>query len=96
MFVLEYTGQFKKDYKKLKKQGADLSLLVKVLEQLEATGQVSEDYRPHTLSGDWAGFWECHIGPDWLLIYDTAESVRIVRLIRTGSHSTLLGSKKKK
>ena len=89
MDELEYTGQFKKDYKKLKKQGADLSLLVKVLEQLTATGQVSEDHRPHILSGDWAGFWECHIGPDWLLIYDIAESVRIVRLIRSGSHSNL-------
>ncbi|MCF0207999.1 MAG: type II toxin-antitoxin system YafQ family toxin [Bacteroidaceae bacterium] len=96
MYELEYTGQFKKDYKKLKKQGADLSLLVKVLEQLKATGKVSEEYHPHILSGDWAGFWECHISSDWLLIYDTSERVCVVRLIRSGSHSNLFGAKKKK
>ncbi|MCQ2094697.1 MAG: type II toxin-antitoxin system YafQ family toxin [Bacteroidaceae bacterium] len=96
MYELNYTGQFKKDYKKLRKQGADMSLLIEVLHQLEATGQVSEEHRPHVLSGDWAGFWECHVGPDWLLIYDSSESVRIVRLIRSGSHSNLFGSKKKR
>lgn len=95
MFALEYSGQFKKDLKRMARRGADISLITAVIRQLEQDGQVKAEHRPHVLSGKWAGFWECHITPDWLLIYDVASTVRLVRLVRTGSHSELLKNKRR-
>ncbi|MCF0192704.1 MAG: type II toxin-antitoxin system YafQ family toxin [Prevotella sp.] len=95
MYKLEYSGQFKRDLKKVAKQGLDISLLLDVLRQLESNGQVDVSHRPHILVGNLRGFWECHITPDWLLIYDIAESIRVVRVTRTGSHSALFGKKRR-
>ena len=71
----------------MSKRGADIDLLRKALDYLVADGQVPSSFRPHILSGNWSGVWECHISPDWLLLYDLSESVKLVRLIRTGTHS---------
>ncbi len=89
MYELEYTNQFKKDFKKVMKQGLDLSCLHTVLNHLVEEGQVPSSYKPHILSGKLAGIWECHIKPDWLLLYEIAETIKVVRLDRTGSHSEL-------
>jgi len=84
---LHYTTQFKKDYKKIKKQKKDLSRLRFVIEKL-ATGQLLEpNYKDHQLSGGWKGHRDCHIEPDWLLIYRV--SADDLYLERTGSHSEL-------
>ena len=90
MYTLEYTTQFRKDLKRVAKQGLDIELLRSVLRQLETNGQVGPEHRPHKLSGNWQGTWECHITPDWLLLYDLFDTVRIARLVRTGSHSKIL------
>lgn len=84
---LHYTTQFKKDYKRLKKQNKDLSKLRTVVEKL-ASGKLLEPiYRDHPLSGNWKNHRDCHIEPDWILIYRiTAEDLY---LERTGSHSEL-------
>ena len=89
MYDLEYSGQFKKDLKLMNKRGVNLNDLRKVLDYLIIEGQVPISYKPHILSGKYIGVWECHINPDWLLVYDINNSIKLVRLVRTGSHSDL-------
>ena len=89
MYDLEYSGQFKKDLKLMNKRGVDLNDLRKVLDYLIIEGQVPISFKPHILSGKYKGVWECHINPDWLLVYDINNSIKLVRLVRTGSHSDL-------
>ena len=93
MYELDYTGKFKKDVKTCQKRGYNLDLLQKVIKHLETDGQVPATYDPHKLKGKLNGFWECHITPDWLLIYDIQERIRLVSLARTGTHSDLLSKK---
>lgn len=84
---IHYTTQFKKDYKRIKRQNKDLSKLRTVIEIL-ADGQLLEPkYQDHQLSGNWKGHRDCHIEPDWILIYRI--SVDDLYLERTGSHSDL-------
>lgn len=79
--------RFKRDYKRVLKRGLNPQKLEAVLRLLSNDLALPERCRPHKLSGNYQGFWECHIEPDWLLIYDiTAE---FVELAATGSHSDL-------
>ncbi len=89
MYELEYSAQFKKDLKLMVKRGLDIDQMRIVLNYLASDGQVPASYLPHILKGKYAGIWECHISPDWLLMYDITKSVQLVRLVRTGSHSDL-------
>lgn len=84
---LWYSNQYKKDFKKAKKQGKDLERLRKLLELLINQIELPSSYKEHKLIGDWADHWECHITPDWLLIYRKENSALV--LIRLGSHSDL-------
>ena len=89
MLTIKYQAAFKKDYKRIKKRGYDTRLLEAVVECL-ATGQtLSREYRDHELSGDYKGCRECHIAPDWLLVYEVVERDLILYLMRTGTHSDL-------
>lgn len=89
MLTIKYQAAFKKDYKRIKKRGYDTRLLEAVVERL-ATGQtLSREYRDHELSGDYKGSRECHIAPDWLLVYEVVERDLILYLMRTGTHSDL-------
>lgn len=88
-YLPEYTGSFKKDYKLLKKRGYDLVILQKVVEELLKRGTLPAKFIPHPLRGNYNGFFECHIKPDWLLIWRINESERIITLVRTGTHSDL-------
>lgn len=84
---LHYTSQFKKDYKRISKQNKDLSKLRTVIETLVA-GQILEPkYKDHQLSGNWKDHRDCHIEPDWILIYQITSDD--LYLERTGSHSEL-------
>jgi mRNA interferase YafQ len=85
---IEFGAAFKKDYKRMAKRGASLGKLDSVLELLMADTPLPQRNRPHMLSGEWKGFWECHIEPDWLLIYDL-ENPEVLALHRTGTHSDL-------
>ena len=87
MRTIRRTSQFKRDVKQVQRQGKDLGKLKKVLESLVKDEKLSQKYRDHVLVGQYKGTRECHIEPDWLLIYELAESE--VVLIRTGSHSDL-------
>lgn len=82
-----WTGQFKKDYKRAKKQNKDLTALRSVVERLVQGKPLAAKHRNHTLSGDWKHHRECHITPDWLLIYRIDGDDLILE--RTGSHSEL-------
>lgn len=86
---LVFTSQFKKDYKKAKKRGLDLSELQIVLDRLCAEEPLDERYRDHALAGNYVGFRECHVRPDWLLIYAIDKGELILTASRTGTHSDL-------
>lgn len=83
------TNKFKKDLKTIKKRGYDLSLLEKVVNTLANGEQLDIKHRDHSLVGNFNGCRECHITPDWLLIYEILDSDLILYLTRTGSHSDL-------
>ena len=88
-YNIKPTTQFKKDLKTIQKRGYNLNLLTEVI-QLFADGQkLPEKNRDHSLSGNFAGCRECHITPDWLLIYELSESDLFLYLTRTGTHSDL-------
>lgn len=89
MLDLFYTKQFKRDLKKLQKQGKSISKLTDVLTQLQRQEKLNDKYKDHLLTGEFVGFRECHIEPDWLLIYQIQENRLILVLGRSGSHSDL-------
>ncbi|MGN0679843.1 MAG: type II toxin-antitoxin system YafQ family toxin [Oscillospiraceae bacterium] len=88
-YTLEMTSSFKHDFKVIKKRGYDLSLLFKVIELLSNGESLPEKYKDHSLVGNFKGFRECHIQPDWLLIYKIDNDKLILLLTSTGSHSDL-------
>lgn len=89
MLTLTTTSQFRKDYKLAKKRGYDMSLLENVLQQLLDCKPLEEKHRDHALTGNYLGFRECHIQPDWLLIYAIDNCTLILTASRTGTHSDL-------
>ena len=91
MLKVEFTGQFKKDYKLAIKRGCDPKKLEEVILLLDNEQPLPEKYRDHALtnSRNYKDVRECHIEPDWLLVYKVMKETLILRLIRTGSHSEL-------
>lgn len=89
MLEVKLTSKFKKDYKLLKKRSMDIGLLKEVVEKLANQQPLEEKYRDHELTGKYKGFRECHVQPDWLLIYLLEERKLTLTLTRTGSHSDL-------
>ena len=89
MLTINYSTRFKKDYKLVKKRGYDTSLLEEVLEMLCAEQPLPQKYRDHMLTGNYDGNRECHITPDWLLIYKIQNDELLLSLTRTGTHSDL-------
>lgn len=86
-----YTGQFKRDVKLAKKRGKDTAALALVLELLIDSEPLPSKCRDHGLGGAWVRHRECHIEPDWLLIYKLVDDGAGVRFERTGTHSDLFG-----
>ncbi len=89
MYQIKFTAAFKKSYKLMKKRGLDLSALDEVVDLLRQGRQLDEKYRDHGLSGNYAGFRECHVKPDWLLIYLVENDILTVTLVAIGSHSDI-------
>lgn len=89
MLDLVMTTQFRKDLKRINKRGKDLSLLKDVLQTLREEQALEEKYSDHALTGNYIGFRECHIQPDWLLVYAISKEELILTASRTGSHSDL-------
>lgn len=88
-YTVKPTTQFKKDYKRAIKRGLKIELLEKVVELLAVGEVLPEKNRDHELTGNWAGHRECHILPDWLLVYRIEDDVLVLTLARTGTHSDL-------
>ena len=86
-----WTAQFKKDYKLAVKRKLDISLLDDVIRMLSRGESLPEKNKDHSLSGNWVGHRECHILPNWLLIYRIEDNVFVLTLSRTGTHSDLFG-----
>ena len=95
-FKVIATNQFKKDLKLAKKRGMDFNEFYHVVNQLANGEKLSSQLQNHLLHGDYKGYWECHINPDWLLIYSKDNEIRIISLSRTGTHSDLFEKGKKK
>ena len=89
MLEIITTSAFDRDYKKKKKRGYNLKLLQEVVEKLANEEVLPDKYRNHQLIGNYVGYMECHIRPDWLLIYKIEKNKLILTLSRTGTHSDL-------
>lgn len=89
MRTFSRTSQFKKDVKRAGKRGEDLTKLREVMELLIEGGSLPPEFKDHPLRGNFAGSRDCHIEPDWVLIYTLAEKDTHVRFERTGTHSDL-------
>ena len=88
-YTIKHTTQFKKDYKLAKRRNMKLQILKDVVTKLANGEQLETKYRDHALSGDWIGHRECHLLPDWLLIYRIEDDILVLTLTRTGTHSDL-------
>jgi len=91
VYIVKFTTAFKKRYKLIGKRGFDLSLLNAVIEILRQGKTLDAKYHDHSLSGNYAGFRECHIKPDWLLIYKIEQDILVLTMVDTGTHSELFG-----
>lgn len=90
MLELRYQSRFKRDIKLLKKRGYDLQALKIVVDLLLTGNALPVKYNDHPLGGNWIGHRECHVDPDWLLIYRVDKGTLILTLVRSGTHSDLL------
>ncbi len=89
MYSIVYSTQMKRSVKLMKKRGKDLSKLQTVVELLAAGKDLPPKYKDHNLTGNYCKYRECHIEPDWLLIYKIESDILILTLVSTGSHSDL-------
>ena len=89
MLKIVPSNRFKKDLKLAVARGYKIELLEEIVNKLAAGTALEPKYRDHALSGDWKGMRECHITPDWLLVYQIFEDELILYLSRTGTHSDL-------
>ncbi|MDR1780835.1 MAG: type II toxin-antitoxin system YafQ family toxin [Tannerella sp.] len=92
MYKIEYTNRFKKDVKQAAKRGYDLTLLETAINLLQTTGVLPAEYRTHPLSGKYLGKLECHLKPDWLLIWEKHDDRLTLLFFATGTHSDLFKS----
>ncbi len=91
MYTVKPTTQFKKDLKLAQKRGYDIGTITAVIKKLAAGEPLPEKNRDHALTGNYKNCRECHIAPDWLLIYEIVETELILYLTRTGTHADLFG-----
>jgi len=88
--------RFEKDMKRCEKRGYNMQLIKGAIVLLAETGTLPAEYKPHQLLGDRKGQWECHIQPDWLLIWEQHDQELILVMLNTGTHSDLFSKKYKK
>lgn len=93
-YRVKITTSFKKGYKRAKRRGLDLDLLDHVIDTLRHREKLDAKYRDHELQGEWRGFHECHIQPDWLLIYLIEDDILTLTLTETGTHSDIFNKKR--
>jgi len=89
LYEVKKTTQFKRDYRLAKKRGQNLVLLQEIISKLADGQTLPEKNYDHALTSDWSGFRECHVTPDWLLVYKKEDDILILTLTRIGTHSDL-------
>ena len=89
MYEIIYTGQFRRSLKLCVRRGLDIQDFKTVLDILQEKGSLPSEYRPHKLRGKYKDCWECHINPDWLMIWQQDDQQLRLILVDTGSHSDL-------
>ncbi len=89
MLTPQESTRFRRDLRRMKRRGKDLEKLKSVVRLLVEEQLLPERHRDHNLVGDWSGYRDCHIEPDWLLIYKIDRDEKILTLVRTGKHSEL-------
>ena len=89
MYRVKYSKRFDKNLKLCVKRGLNVQLIFDAIQLLAATGSLPARYRPHKLSGNMDGIWECHIQPDWLMTWEQNDTQLTLLFLRTGSHSDL-------
>lgn len=94
-YKLKFTGEFRRSLKRCLKRGYDEQLLKEVLNTLVKEGCLPEKYHPHLLHGQYEGYWECHITPDWLLVWVQDHQELLLLMTNTGTHSDLFGKNKR-
>lgn len=88
-YTIRYSRRFKKSYKRCKKRGLNIKSFETVVSLLAETGALPAKYHPHILSGIYEGIWECHIEPDWLLLWKQNDTELTLLLLDTGTHSDI-------
>ena len=89
MYKITYTNKFKKDVKRCHKRGLDMSLLREAVDILAKTGKLPSKYKPHPLKGNYKNRMECHLQPDWLMVWMQNDKELILLFTETGTHSDL-------
>ena len=89
MYTIRMTKTFRRDTERCRKRGYDLELLKTAIRLLEANGELPKEYRPHKLSGNYAGTWECHLKGDWLMLWEQNDTELTLLFTGTGTHSDL-------
>lgn len=90
-YIVKVTSLFRKDYKRAMKRGLNVTLLEHVVGELANGRPLPVKNKDHALTGEWAGYRECHVQPDWLLVYCIEDDVLVLTLTRTGTHSDIFG-----
>ncbi len=91
-YIVKFTSKFKSDYKRAIKRGYnsdDMEYVINLIAEGTNQDKLINLYNDHALTGNWKGFRECHVKPDWLLIYELIDDIMVLSLSRTGSHSEL-------
>lgn len=88
-YTIRYSNLFKRSFKKCLKRGCKEEDFRKAISILAEEGQLPKSYKPHKLKGRYSGYWECHINPDWLLVWEQNDTELILVLVDTGTHSDL-------
>ena len=96
VYEIKTTKQYERDVKLAVRRGLDIEKLIAVVRMLSADEPLPERCHNHLLYGDYNGYWECHINPDWLLLYEKDTEIRVISLYRTGTHSDIFGKGKKR
>ena len=96
LYEIKTYKQYDRDVKLVVRRGLDIEKLLEVVRLLRQDEPLPEKYHNHLLHGDYKGYWECHINPDWLLLYEKDTEIRIISLYRTGTHADIFGKGKKR
>ena len=88
-YTIRVTKRFVKDAELCKRRGCNMQLLKDAMQLLSETGTLPAQYRPHKLTGEYSGMWECHIRPDWLMVWEPHDDEMVMLFCRTGSHADL-------